>query len=336
MTSPREVAWASLDAEAGRVRAAPPAQFFCADPGRFVDYVAQSGPIRFDYSRQKVDRDVLRRLFSLADACDLRGEIAGMFAGRVVNGTESRPALHVAVRQPRGGGLGGAAVEAEVLSERDRMLDFAERVRSGSVKGSASRPFRDVVNIGIGGSDLGPAMAVEALRAFSRNAPRVHFASNVDGCGLHDVLANCDPATTLFIVASKTFTTQETMANARTARDWVAARIGEAGVPAHFAAVSVNASAMDAFGVHPEYRFRMWDWVGGRYSLWSSIGVSLAVAIGRDGFLELLDGAHAMDLEFRDRKLSLRPCRGYGRPARSNTAGCRQARGGSRGGHGTL
>ncbi len=179
------------------------------------------------------------------------------------------------------------------------MLKFAEDVRAGTVRGSGGASFTTVINIGIGGSDLGPAMAVEALHTLAAGAPHVVFVSNVDGTDLANALEQADPARTLFIVASKTFTTQETLANARAARAWLAGRLGEAAVPAHFAAVSTNAAAMDAFGVNPNYRFMMWDWVGGRYSMWSSIGVSLAIAIGRNAFLDFLAGGHEMDEHFR-------------------------------------
>ena len=179
------------------------------------------------------------------------------------------------------------------------MLSFAEGVRGGGIRGSAGERFRLVVNIGIGGSDLGPAMAVQALHAFTAGAPRCEFVSNIDGVHLAEVLEAADPKTTLFIVASKTFTTLETQTNARTARAWLAGRLGEAAVPQHFAAVSVNHQAMDAFGVHPEYRFQMWDWVGGRYSVWSSIGVSLAIAIGESNFIDFLGGGYEMDEHFR-------------------------------------
>jgi glucose-6-phosphate isomerase len=179
------------------------------------------------------------------------------------------------------------------------MLDFVDQVRAGTVRGSGGAGFDTVINIGIGGSDLGPAMAVQALHPQTRGAPRVRFVSNVDGTDLANALEDADAARTLFIVASKTFSTQETLANAHTARAWLAERLGEAAVPAHFAAVSTNAQAMDAFGVNPNYRFMMWDWVGGRYSLWSSIGVSLAIAIGREAFLEFLAGGHELDEHFR-------------------------------------
>jgi glucose-6-phosphate isomerase len=179
------------------------------------------------------------------------------------------------------------------------MLDFADGVRSGGIRGSQGDAYNLVVNIGIGGSDLGPAMAVEALRQYTDGAPRIAFVSNVDGCRLADVLAEADPARTLFIVCSKTFTTLETRTNANTARAWLIERLGDEAVPEHFAAVSVNAPAMDAFGIHPDYRFAMWDWVGGRYSIWSSIGVSLAIAIGPHHFEAFLAGGAEMDEQFR-------------------------------------
>ncbi len=222
-----------------------------------------------------------------------------MWQGAHINTTEDRAVLHVALRQPRGAGVGGADIEQAVMAERARMLGFARGVREGAIQGTAGKPFRLVVNIGIGGSDLGPAMAVQALSAFTLGAPRCEFVSNIDGVHLADALRDADPGTTLFIVSSKTFTTLETLTNARTARAWLAGKLGEEAVPRHFAAVSVNTKAMNEFGVHPEYRFPMWDWVGGRYSVWSSIGVSLAIAIGERNFLEFLAGGHEMDEHFR-------------------------------------
>jgi glucose-6-phosphate isomerase len=218
--------------------------------------------------------------------------IEAMYRGDLVNVTEKRQVLHTALRRAN------APYAAEVAVERARMLAFAEAVRSGAVRGSSGAAFELVVNIGIGGSDLGPAMAVEALRQFAVGAPRIAFVSNVDGNRLHDVLAAADPARTLFIVCSKTFTTQETRTNADGAREWLQGKLGEAAVSAHFAAVSVNAPAMDAFDINKAYRFAMWDWVGGRYSIWSSIGVSLAIAIGARQFEEFLSGAAAMDEHF--------------------------------------
>jgi glucose-6-phosphate isomerase len=222
-----------------------------------------------------------------------------MWRGDKINTTENRAVLHVALRQPPGAGIGGPEIEKIVMAERERMLGFTENVRNGRITGSSKKPFKLVVNIGIGGSDLGPAMGVLALEEFTQGAPSCEFVSNVDGCHLIDLLRVADPETTLFIVASKTFTTLETQTNARTARAWLKEKLGEKAVPAHFAAVSVNNRAMDEFGVHKDYRFDMWDWVGGRYSLWSSIGVSLALAIGRDNFMDLLAGGHEMDEHFR-------------------------------------
>jgi len=272
-----------------------------ADPSRGSRFAREAVGLYFDFSRQRIDDDGLRLLTSLADAAGLRARIEAMWAGEHINTTEDRAVLHTALRVPENSadGPGGIEIARQVLAERERMLRFAEDVRAGAITGSAGARFDTVVNIGIGGSDLGPAMAVEALRPLTRGAPRVHFVSNVDGTDLANALEDADAARTLFIVASKTFSTQETLANARTARAWLAGRLGEAAVPAHFAAVSTNTQAMDAFGVNPGYRFLLWDWVGGRYSLWSSIGVSLAIAIGRAAFLELLAGAHAVDQHFR-------------------------------------
>jgi len=294
-------AWRALHARATETRAVSLRALRDADPARGARYSREACGIYLDYSRQRIDDDGLHLLASLADAAGLRARIEAMWRGEPINTTEGRAVLHTALRVPKvsADGPGGEEVSRQVLAERERMLDFAERVRSGGVRGSGGSPFATVINIGIGGSDLGPAMAVQALHPLTSGAPRVRFVSNVDGTDLANALEGADAATTLFIVASKTFSTQETLANARSARQWLASKLGEAAVPAHFAAVSTNAQAMDAFGVNPNYRFMMWDWVGGRYSLWSSIGVSLAIAIGRDGFLELLTGAHEMDEHFR-------------------------------------
>jgi glucose-6-phosphate isomerase len=294
-------AWRALQARAMETRAVPLRALRDGDPARGNHFAREALHLYFDFSRQRIDSDGLRLLTSLADAAGLRARIEAMWAGEPINGTENRAVLHTALRIPgvTADAPGGEAIARQVLAEREHMLKFAMAVRDGAIKGSADAPFNLVVNIGIGGSDLGPAMAVEALHPLTRGAPRVRFVSNVDGTDLANVLEDADPARTLFIVASKTFTTQETLANARSARAWLAGKLGEAAVPAHFAAVSTNAQAMDAFGINPNYRFVMWDWVGGRYSMWSSIGVSLAIAIGRDAFLEFLTGGHEMDQHFR-------------------------------------
>lgn len=262
------------------------------DEERSRRMVAEGAGLTLDFTRQRVSDEIFSTLLLLADEVDLRGRIASMYRGDIVNPTEGRPALHTALRLP------DAPHAALVSAERQKMLAFAEAVRDGRIRGSGGRSFELVVNIGIGGSDLGPAMAVEALRPFAAGAPRIAFVSNVDGCRLADVLRSADPQHTLFIVCSKTFATLETRTNAESAKHWLVGRLGPAAVPDHFAAVSTNAAAMDAFGIHPDYRFAMWDWVGGRYSIWSSIGVSLAIAIGRQHFEEFLRGAAAMDRHF--------------------------------------
>jgi glucose-6-phosphate isomerase len=300
-------AWRALQARATETRTVSLRSLCEADPARGQRYAREAAGLYLDFSRQRIDDEVLRLLSGLADAAGLRGRIESMWRGDAINATEGRAVLHTALRvaEATADAPGGVDIARQVLAERERMLAFAEDVRNGTVRGHAAAGapgarITTVVNIGIGGSDLGPAMAAEALRPPGRPSPDVRFVSNVDGTDLAQALEGADPAATLFIVASKTFTTQETLANARTARAWLAGRLGEAAVPAHFAAVSTNAQAMDAFGVNPNYRFMMWDWVGGRYSMWSSIGVSLAIAIGRDAFLEFLAGGREMDRHFRE------------------------------------
>ncbi len=298
---PLSAAWRALQSRASEIHAVSLRALRDGDPARAERFSREACGLFLDFSRQRIDADGLRLLTGLADAAGLRARIDAMWRGDAINTTENRAVLHTALRIPSAvePGPGGAEIGRQVLAERERMLAFARAVRTGTIRGSAGAAFTTVVNIGIGGSDLGPAMAIEALRPLTAGAPRVVCVSNVDGTDLANALEQADPARTLFIVASKTFTTQETLANARTARAWLAGALGEAAVPAHFAAVSTNAAAMDAFGVNPNYRFVMWDWVGGRYSLWSSIGVGVAIAAGPEAFLDLLSGAHAMDEHFR-------------------------------------
>jgi glucose-6-phosphate isomerase len=284
---------------AARLSNVPTRELFARDPGRYDRFSREEVGLLMDFSRQRFDEIVLNKLLELVDAVGLRARIEAMWRGDKINTTENRAVLHVALRQPLGGRIGGVEIERIVMNERERMLAFAEDVRSGRITGSSRKPFERVVNIGIGGSDLGPAMGVLALEELTRGAPTCEFVSNVDGCHLIDLLKMANPETTLFIIASKTFTTLETQTNAHTARAWLKDKLGDNAVPAHFAAVSVNSRAMDEFGVHKDYRFDMWDWVGGRYSMWSSIGVSLAIAIGRQNFLALLAGGHEMDEHFR-------------------------------------
>jgi glucose-6-phosphate isomerase len=296
---PRTSVWKDLVEDASRLGAIPVRELFERDPGRYERFSRERQGLLMDFSRQRLDESAVARLLKLADAVGLRARIDAMWRGEIINPTEGRAVLHVALRQPPGAAVGGADIEKLVLTERARMLEFAEGVRGGAIRGSKGQRFTLVVNIGIGGSDLGPAMAAQALRTFTTGAPRCEFVSNIDGVRLAEVLESADARTTLFIVASKTFTTLETRTNALTARAWLEKQLGKEAIPAHFAAVSVNTKAMDEFGVHPEYRFQMWDWVGGRYSLWSSIGVSLAIAIGRKNFLDFLAGGHAIDEHFR-------------------------------------
>ncbi len=296
---PQTPIWGEIAAHESRLSALHTRELFAQDPSRYARFSRTALGLAMDFSRQRIDQEALYKLYALADYVQLRDHIEGMFRGEHINRTEDRAVLHVALRQPRGATIGGTGIASEVITERERMLDFAAAVREGRILGSAGKPFTLIVNIGIGGSDLGPAMAVLALEQYTTGAPRVEFVSNVDGCHLYDVLKDADAATTLFIVASKTFTTLETLTNARTARAWLVGKLGESIVTQHFAAVSTNHKAMDAFGVHPDYRFQMWDWVGGRYSMWSSIGVALAIAIGKANFEQFLAGANAMDVHFR-------------------------------------
>jgi glucose-6-phosphate isomerase len=293
-------AWRTLETLGRELSQQPLNVLFNVDGARHARFSRSTVGLLFDFSRQRITERVLAAFGELVEQLGLRQRINGMFNGVPINSTEGRAVLHTALRAHghRPVIVAGRDLGEAVRAERERMLDFAEGVRAGHIRSSGGNMFNLVVNIGIGGSDLGPAMAVEALRPYTAGAPEIAFVSNVDGCRLADTLIDADPKRTLFIVCSKTFTTMETLANARSARAWVAGNLGEAAVPQHFAAVSVNAKAMDAFGVHPEYRFTMWDWVGGRYSIWSSIGVSLALAIGRSGFEDFLAGAAEIDEHF--------------------------------------
>jgi glucose-6-phosphate isomerase len=223
---PRTAGWTELTSHATRLSAVPTRELFARDPGRFERFSREKVGLLMDFSRQRFDEIALKRLLELADGVGLRARIDAMFRGDKINTTENRAVLHVALRQPHGAQIGGADIEKIVMNERERMLGFAESVRAGRITGSSKKPFRMVVNIGIGGSDLGPAMGVLALEEFTRGSPTCEFVSNVDGCHLIDVLKSADPETTLFIVASKTFTTLETQTNARTARAWLQGKLG--------------------------------------------------------------------------------------------------------------
>ncbi|HZP12001.1 MAG TPA: glucose-6-phosphate isomerase [Nevskiaceae bacterium] len=295
-------AWRALDAHARTIPTLQ--QLFAADPARAERYVAQGAGVELDYTKQRVTDETLKLLLDLAKAVDLPDWIRCMFDGQAINGTENRAAMHVALRDLSGSPVmvGGKDVAPAVRSVLERMFAFAERVRSGAWKGAGGQRITDVVNIGIGGSDLGPRMVCDALASFV-DGPRMHFVANVDGQPMADVFARLDPKTTLFIVTSKTFTTQETLANARAARAWIAKNCGEENVGKHFVAVSTNLAETEKFGIAKENVFEFWDWVGGRYSLWSAVGLSIIVAIGEQRFRELLAGAHAMDQHFRTTEL---------------------------------
>ncbi len=277
-------------------------ELFAADGARGERMSLEAAGWYLDASKHRVTDETLTLLVQLADAHRLRSRIDAMFAGEHVNVSEDRPVLHVALRMPAGSSLvvDGVDVVADVHRVLDRMASFAEHVRSGAWRGATGRAIRNVVNIGIGGSDLGPAMAYDALAAYSRRDMRFRFVSNVDAADLVDAVRGFDAAETLFVVSSKTFTTLETLTNARSARQWVVDALGdETAVAKHFVAVSTNAAKVAEFGIDTANMFEFWEWVGGRYSMWSAIGLSLMIAIGPDAFGEMLAGAHAMDEHFR-------------------------------------
>ncbi|GLK57516.1 glucose-6-phosphate isomerase [Methylopila capsulata] len=276
-------------------------KLFADDAERFARYSVKLDDLLFDYSKTHMTPEALELLVALAKAADVEGRRDAMFAGEKINVTEDRAVLHTALRAPEGASIlvDGVDVMPEVLAERRKAADFAEAVRAGVLEGATGERFTDVVNIGIGGSDLGPAMAALALSPYTQQGLRGHFVSNVDGSHITDVLRHLDPTSTLILVASKTFTTMETMANAHEARRWLVGALGEAAVGAHFAAISTNARAVEAFGMSADRMFRFWDWVGGRYSLWSVIGLSLTILIGGKNFDAFLAGGHEIDEHFR-------------------------------------
>jgi glucose-6-phosphate isomerase len=294
----RTAEWTALEEHRSTFEGVHLRGLFADDPSRGERLTATAGDLHLDFSKHLVTDETVRLLVALAERAGLRATIEAMFAGDHVNVTEERPALHTALRAPRGERLmvDGVDVVAEVHEMLDRMADFADRVRTGAWTGFTGASIAAVVNIGIGGSDLGPAMAYEALRDVSRRDLTFRFVSNVDGADLAEATRDLDPVRTLFIVSSKTFTTVETLTNARSARDWLVKALGdEAAVADHFVAVSTNEEGVRAFGIDPANMFGFWDWVGGRYSMDSAIGLSLMLAIGPDAFHELLAGFRAID-----------------------------------------
>ncbi len=306
--SPRDrPAWKALELHQRELAGRHLRDLFAADPGRAERFAAEAVGLYLDYSKNRITDETVRLLLELAAGSGLRARIDAMFRGERINVSENRRVLHVALRMPEGASLvvDGKDVVRDVHEVLGRMRAFADRVRSGAWQGHTGKPIRNVVNIGIGGSDLGPVMAYEALRYYSRRDMRFRFVSNVDATDLVEATRDLDPEQTLFIVSSKTFETIETMTNARSARQWALGRLGdEAAVAKHFVAVSTNAARVAEFGIDTANMFGFWDWVGGRYSMDSAIGLSTMLAIGPEHFREMLAGFHAMDEHFRTAPLA--------------------------------
>ena len=277
-------------------------ELFAEDENRYKKFSLRFGDMVVDYSKNLINGRTKSYLMELARECDLQDAIEQMFTGQKINATENRAVLHTALRNRSNEPvlLDNQDVMPDINAVLDKMKTFSDKVRSGSWKGNTGKAITDIVNIGIGGSDLGPVMVTEALKAYAKNDLQVHFVSNVDGTHIAEALKNLNSETTLFLIASKTFTTQETMANAHTARAWYLMNGGtQAGIKKHFVAISTNKTEVEKFGIDPENMFGFWDWVGGRYSLWSAIGLSIACYIGFSNFEQLLAGAHDMDKHFR-------------------------------------
>jgi glucose-6-phosphate isomerase len=299
----RRKAWKALGAHYKQVCSLHLRELFAADPQRGQRLTAEAVGVYLDYSKNRITDETLPLLMQLAQESGLRERIDAMFRGDTINITENRAVLHVALRAPRGASIlvDGENVAPQVHAVLDKMANFCERIRRGAWKGHTGKPIRNIINIGIGGSDLGPVMAYEALRHYSDRSRVFRFVSNVDGTDFAEAVQDLDPAETLFIVSSKTFTTLETMTNARTARAWLLAGLGgdETAVARHFVAVSTNAAEVARFGIDTANMFEFWEWVGGRYSMDSAIGLSTMLAVGPDNFRAMLDGLHQMDEHFR-------------------------------------
>ena len=299
-------AWQALKAHHQAIEAVPMRQMFSEDPARFAKFSLQLGELLFDFSKNRIDETTLKLLVNLAEQADLPESIVRMFSGVKINLTEQRAALHTALRNRSTTPVSveGRDVMPDIRRVLEQIRSFSEAVRNGLHRGHTGRKISDIVNIGIGGSDLGPLMVCEALKPYASPGLRAHFVSNVDGTHLSETLKNLEAETTLFIVSSKTFTTQETLTNAHSARNWLIEKLNdEKSVARHFVAVSTNLGATAKFGINPENVFEFWDWVGGRYSLWSAIGLTIALYLGMDRFEELLGGAHEMDLHFQSAPL---------------------------------
>lgn len=295
-------AWKALEAHYGTMKNVHMKDLFAKDPDRFETFSLQFEDILFDYSKNIITKETMELLYKLAVQQDVVGKAQAMFKGEKINTTEDRAVLHIALRNQSNTPIyvDGKDVMPEVNDVLQRIKAFTEKVRSGEWKGHTGKKISAIVNIGIGGSDLGPVMVCEALKPYSKRDLKMHFCSNVDGTHMAEILKQCDPETTLFLVASKTFTTQETMTNAGSAKKWVldAFKGDKASIAKHFAALSTNAKAVSEFGIDTNNMFGFWDWVGGRYSLWSAIGTPIALSIGFDNWMEMHAGAHAMDQHF--------------------------------------
>ena len=297
----KSAAWSALQLHREELEPVTLRRLFQEDRSRFERFSVRSGSFLLDYSKNRVTSRTMELLFDLARTAGIEEKRRRMFEGEPINFTENRAVLHTALRRPPGYSLvvDGLDVPAEVADVLRQMKEFTEKVISGAWRGFTGKRITDVVNIGIGGSDLGPCMVTEALRPFAHGKIKVHFVSNIDGTHISETLKKVDPETTLFVIASKTFTTQETLTNAMSARAWFLSFDGdERHIARHFAAVSTNRAKVVEFGIDESSMFRFWDWVGGRYSLWSSIGLSIALFLGFERFSELLAGAHAMDEHF--------------------------------------
>ena len=294
-------AWKDLEKNYADVRGTTMREMFAADPDRFEKFSVSMNNMLVDYSKNRVTADTMKLLFDLARESGLEKARDAMFSGEKINITENRAVLHTALRNrsDRPVFVDGKDVMPQIKAVLKKMESFSGAVRSGEWKGATGKAMTDIVNIGIGGSDLGPVMVVEALKHYQKEGLNTHFVSNVDGTHIVETLKRLNPETTLFIVASKTFTTQETLTNAKTAREWLVKALGEDAVAKHFVALSTNTEEVTKFGIDPANMFEFWDWVGGRYSLWSAIGLSIAISVGFDNFVELLTGGFEMDEHFR-------------------------------------
>ena len=301
MTLTELTAWKELEKQYAETRSAHMRDMFAKNPRRFEEFSVSAGDLFLDYSKNRIDRKTMDLLIELAKETGVEAARDKMFAGEKINITENRAVLHTALRNQSDEPVyvDGKNVMPQIREVLAKMKTFSEAVRNGEWKGATGKEITDVVNIGIGGSDLGPVMVTEALKHYQKDNLHVHFVSNVDGTHMVETLKSLTPETTLFCVASKTFTTQETMTNARTARAWLVGALGEDAVAKHFVALSTNTEEVKKFGIDTNNMFAFWDWVGGRYSLWSAIGLSIAVAVGFDNFAELLAGAYDMDVHFK-------------------------------------